>query len=643
MCILKIKPNLGGMSAALHTLKTYWGYSAFRPLQAEIVEAAIQSLDVVALLPTGGGKSICYQVPALVRGGLTLVISPLIALMKDQVEQLKKRNISATLIDASMRPREIHLTLDNAINGHYKLLYISPERLQSHTFTERIPHMAINLLAVDEAHCISQWGYDFRPHYLQIATFRQLCPGVPIIAVTATATPQVKNDIVEKLQLKNPAIFQKSFSRANLSYSVFNTENKEAKMLQILKNVPGTSVVYAGTRNKCKTLADFLLKAGIPADFYHAGLPYHTRTYKQQQWMDGHTRVMVATNAFGMGIDKADVRTVIHYEVPNNPEAYYQEAGRAGRDEKKAFAVALYNNEDIEALKASALEQFPDIDFIKKVYQALANYLQVAGGSANGLSFDFDFSDFIKKFSLPTPPTFYALKHLEQQGFIVFNESFYAPSKLYIPDRNELYKFQVANKNVDPFIKSLLRIYGGELFNGFVKINEADIATICKISKEEAIKTLAGLHKSSIVEYTPRKDSPQIQFLQQRYPANELPFQTNFYRQRKENALAKADAMIRYLTIATVCRTRALVNYFGEELTADCGVCDVCLYKKKQPDKAMIAEKMMELLRVSPLMPTQLVGAFTERQKDAALEIIKKWLEAELVTYNADGSICITK
>ncbi|MEM1137932.1 MAG: ATP-dependent DNA helicase RecQ, partial [Bacteroidota bacterium] len=447
-------------------LYQYWKYTTFRSLQEEIIQAVLAGKDTLALLPTGGGKSICFQVPALAKEGVCIVISPLIALMKDQVYQLNTRGIEAKAIYAGMSQREIDITLDNAIYGNIKFLYVSPERLKTEIFITRAAKMNISLLAIDEAHCISQWGYDFRPPYLELMQFRELIPNVPCIALTATATEVVKNDIQDKLGFdQNAGFFQKSFARENLSYSVYYEEDKEKRMLEILSKVAGSAIVYVRSRKRTKHFADFLRARKISASFYHAGLSNEERARRQDDWINNRTRVIVATNAFGMGIDKPDVRIVIHLDLPDNLEAYYQEAGRAGRDERKAFAVLLYNHNDIKQLKENIEISHPSIDKLKKVYQAVANYLKIAVGSGYLESYDFDLDDFVNTFKLPYLETYHALKKLEEQDFIQFNESFYAPSRLTIAlSHDKLYEFQVANKEADKLIKILLRVYGAEIY-----------------------------------------------------------------------------------------------------------------------------------------------------------------------------------
>jgi ATP-dependent DNA helicase RecQ len=564
-------------------LNTYWGYNAFRPLQEDIINSVLSGKDTLALLPTGGGKSICFQVPALAREGLCLVVSPLIALMKDQVENLKKRQIQAVALHSGMSRREIDITLDNCIYGDTKFLYLSPERLQTDLFLARVKKMKVNLLAIDEAHCISQWGYDFRPPYLQIAALREHLPGIPALALTASATPDVQEDIQEKLQFRQENIFRKSFARANLSYSVLPEEDKERKLLQILQNIPGTAVVYVRSRRKTQEIAAFLQRNSISATFYHAGLNHTERATRQQNWIDSGVRVMVATNAFGMGIDKPDVRVVVHLDLPENLESYYQEAGRAGRDEQKAYAVVLYNQADIDDLSQRVEMQFPEPGMLRNVYQALANYYQLATGSGEMASYDFDGEDFQKLYNLPVMSLHYSLKRLEDNGLLQLNEAFFQPSRLFLPVNNtELYKFQVSNPRFDLLLKVILRMYGGELFANYQKISETQIAAKIQKTLPETVKMLEYLHQNGMVLYEPQKDKPQLTFLTPRHDIAKLPLNIQQMEARKKVQQLRVDAMLAYAANTQRCRTLMLLDYFGETSDVACGVCDVCVKKKRQ-------------------------------------------------------------
>jgi ATP-dependent DNA helicase RecQ len=630
------------MTTPAEILQKYWGYSTFREPQLEIINSVLEKRDTLALMPTGGGKSVCFQIPGLLLGGLTLVITPLVALMKDQVGQLKKREIRAAYIDSGMKRNEVEIVLENTALKCYDFLYISPERLQNDRFFQRLASYNVKLLAVDEAHCISQWGYDFRPSYLKIAKIREVYPEIPIIAVTATATPDVAKDIELKLQMLDAQVFRKSFARANLSYSVFEVEDKHKKAVEILKNVPGSSVVYVRSRKKTKIIADSLLKAGMAASYYHAGLSYQERSLKQEHWIKGKTRIMVATNAFGMGIDKPDVRTVIHIDIPDSLEAYYQEAGRAGRDEKKAYAVALFSAKDTDLQNEQAKQQYPDIEYIKKVYQALANYLQVATGGSDQ-SFDFDLVDFQNVFKLDIKSTFFALKHLEQQGFILFNESFYQPSALFVPDNEMLYQFQVANAKYDTFVRTILRLYGGEIYTDFVVIGEKVLAQKLKVDISIVILFLQTLDKAGILIYKQQKDAPQISFIEERYAVNDLPFDSKYYHFRKDRSLKNLKSVHQYLSSKDQCRTLSIQHYFGEETEIPCGVCDYCLNKKKTllKDTLLIDSiaEIQNLLANGPLLPENVLSELKPKFHSFFKEAITHLLESQLVVNGELGML----
>jgi ATP-dependent DNA helicase RecQ len=571
------------MSSIHGILKQYWGYDAFRPVQEEIIRSVLEGNDTLALLPTGGGKSICFQVPALVLEGICVVISPLIALMKDQVEGLRKRGVPAVAIYSGMNRREIDIALDNCVYGGIRFLYVSPERTLTELFRERLKLMRVSLLAVDEAHCISQWGYDFRPPYLEIAQLRDLLPQVPIIALTATATIAVRQDITDKLRFRQGGqLFQKSFARPNLSYSAFLEEDKERKLLQILRNVPGTAVVYVRNRKRTQELAHLLNQHGVRADFYHAGLDNGQRSARQDNWINNRTRVIVATNAFGMGIDKPDVRVVVHMDLPDTLEAYYQEAGRGGRDEKKAYAVALYHPSDLDDLRRRIELTHPSETILRQVYQALANQYQLAAGSGFMASFDFEIESFQKNYNLPAIETYYALKRLEEAGFVQLNEGFHSPSKLHFPvDKKTLYEFQIANAAYDPLIKLVLRMYGGELFTNFLAVSEVQLGRQLGAEPATIVRMLELLQQAGIVVYDKQKDKPQLTFTTIRYESARLPLDVRGMNQRRERDRQKAEAVIAYLTDPDRCRTSLLLAYFGEILEEPCGVCDHCLEHKK--------------------------------------------------------------
>jgi ATP-dependent DNA helicase RecQ len=606
-------------------LKQYWGYESFRPLQEDIIQSVLDGKDTLALLPTGGGKSICFQVPAMAMEGICIVVSPLISLMKDQVDQLQRRGIKSAAIYSGMNRREIDITLDNCIYGNFKFIYVSPERLKTEIFLERAAQMNICLLAIDEAHCISQWGYDFRPPYMQISEFIEAVSIERIIALTATATKEVKDDIVDKLGMKDVQVFQKSFARSNLSYSAFRLENKEGKLLEILGNVPGSSVVYVRSRKRTREIADMLRRNQISADHYHAGLTGLDRSEKQTAWINNKTRVMVATNAFGMGIDKPDVRTVIHMDLPDSLEAYYQEAGRAGRDERKAYAVALYHDQDIDELKERTSRSVVTLEQIKRTYQALANFFKMAIGSHALSSFPFNYEQFINTYNLPVVETYGALKKLTDEGLIQMTEGFYEQSKItFLLDKSETYKFQIANPKLDSVIKTLLRLYGGEVFAGYAKIKEKDIGSLLKTDKVQVRKWLKFLHDSEVIDYQPAMDSATITFLTPRLDPEKLPIDNKQIEWRRKLALEKANAVIDYAK-STECRTQIFQRYFDEETTITCGICDNDLEKKKKLKASEIpVDKVEEVLESSRNMSElrALLASYTQDQIMEALRIL---------------------
>ncbi|GAB3818924.1 RecQ family ATP-dependent DNA helicase [Pontibacter rugosus] len=569
-----------------HILKTYWGYTQFRPLQEEIVQSVLTGHDTLALLPTGGGKSICFQVPAMALEGICLVITPLIALMKDQVENLKKRGIAAIAVYSGMSRREIDIALDNCVYGQVKFLYLSPERLLTDLFQERVKRMNVSLLAVDEAHCISQWGYDFRPPYLQLAELRDLLPHTPVIALTATATEQVKLDIQEKLRFPKQNVFQKSFARSNLSYSCLYTEDKTNRLLEILQRMQGQSIVYVRSRRQTVEMAKLLQSRHIAAAAYHAGLKFEQRSAVQALWVEDKVRVIVATNAFGMGIDKPDVRLVVHLDLPESLEAYYQEAGRAGRDEMYAYATLLYGPNDVAELKRKVEEAHPAVEDIRRVYQCLANYFQLAVGSGQFSSFDFDLADFAKQYKLKALGAHHAMKRLESEGLIQLNEGYYMPSRLMLLLENTaLYSFQLKNPEHDKLIQLLLRLYGGEAFVNYVKLQERKMAQLLQVTEQELRKKLEYLHRLQVLSYEPQHDSPQLVFTAPREEAGKLSLDTKKLKTLRERALQQATEIGRYVETENRCRTQLLLEYFGEITDKRCRICDYCLSMRKKSGK----------------------------------------------------------
>jgi len=534
-------------------LEKYWGYKEFRPLQEEIINSALSGNDTLALLPTGGGKSICFQVPAMAKDGICLVVSPLIALMNDQVENLKKRNISAIAIVSGMTKREVDIALDNCIYGKTKFLYVSPERLVSDIFRERLHKMQVNLIAVDESHCISHWGYDFRPPYLKIAEIRNILPDTPIIALTATATKKVKQDIQEKLLFAKPRVVQGSFQRENLSYSVLYEEDKMKKLLDIITKVGGSGVVYVRSRKQTRKTAEFLVENGVNAGYYHAGLESKTRTEKQDHWTNNKIQVIVSTNAFGMGIDKPDVRFVVHLDIPDSLEAYYQEAGRAGRDGKKAYAVLLYHPSDEMEFEKRLKVNFPTFEKIIYIYNSISNYCQIAIGAGENDSFDFDIKDFCDKHETDMLTTFNCIKILERQGYIGLADEHYRHSRaIILVDNTALYEFQVANKKMDEMIKLMLRSYDG-FFNDYVNINENDLANRSACERKEIEGNLKYLDQMKI--YLPENRSSQIMFLRPRVDNNRLQEVRIYAEERRKVYKEKMKAMLNYAMAMTKCRS----------------------------------------------------------------------------------------
>lgn len=610
----------------LHILKKYWGYDAFRPLQQDIIQSVLDGKDTLALMPTGGGKSICFQVPALCKKGICIVISPLIALMKDQVHNLRQRDIPAAAIYSGMHANEIDQAFDNCVYGNTKLLYLSPERLITAIARERITRMSVNLLAVDEAHCISQWGYDFRPPYLEIAAIRDLVPNAPILALTATATPEVVQDIQEKLYFTSKNVFQKSFERNNLAYVVLQEEGKMEKLLDILQKVKGCGVVYVRNRRKTKEIADFLQRKGISADFYHAGLNPEERSQKQDAWIGNKTRIMVSTNAFGMGIDKPDVRIVVHMELPDSLEAYFQEAGRAGRDGKKAFATLLYNQTDRLNLEKNYELAFPDMEEIRQVYRALGSYFQLAIGAGEAQSYDFDIAVFCKNFRLEAIKVLNALKALEQAGWLVLTEAVFVPSSLKIlVSKEELYDYQLKKPKLNLVIKTILRTYQGA-FGHFINIRENQIATFLKIPVAEVKAALLLMHQEGILHYQEQKDKPQVIFLKDRVDTPNLTIDFQVYQFRKKRHWDRIQQAISYAE-NPVCRSRQLLYYFGEKNDKDCGICDVCLGRTKadmsNADFDAIKSNIQEKLLQAPASLEVLVGAFSSSSQKKVLEVIQ--------------------
>lgn len=630
----------GDLEGIKDILRQYWGYTQFRSLQEEIINSAISGKDTIALLPTGGGKSLCYQLPGLMNEGITIVISPLIALMNDQVASLKKRNIKAVAVTSAMRNKEIDIALDNCIYGSYSFLYLSPERLNSPLFQERLSRMNVKLIAVDEAHCISQWGYDFRPAYLKISQIREIQPQAPVMALTASATEQVVKDIAEKLLLKNPQIFKKSFTRKNLSYVVLQEEDKPKKLLEILTKVKGTSIIYARSRRQTEELSKYLRSQGISADFYHAGLAADERNAKQKAWMANLVRVMVSTNAFGMGIDKPDVRVVIHVDMVENPETYYQEAGRAGRDGKKAYAVILVNANDIYRTDQKINLQFPELSFIQKSYEKLGNFFQLAVGSGKDNVFPFSLSEFCNHNHIPLIPTYYALKILERNEYITLAEFVNQPSKIKISvDQHYIYEYQVQHEQYAPLIELLIRSYA-RLFDDYVTISEFQIAKRLNKTEEEIKKQLHFLTENSIIDYIPHNRDSSITFIQARVPIKELMISKATYIDQQQITIQKWEQMKLYVKNNAICRSKTLVSFFDEWDAISCGVCDVCLQRKKigisQNEFSLLVQEIKDVLSRHPLQLDGLVNRLQHHKEKHVAEAIR-WLADQKNMFKSDN------
>ena len=586
-------------------LKQYWGYDNFRGIQEDIIRSIGEGRDTLGLMPTGGGKSITFQVPALAQEGLCLVITPLIALMKDQVRNLRERGIKATAIYSGMTREEIVIALENCIFGNYKFLYVSPERLDTEIFQIKLRSMHVSLITVDESHCISQWGYDFRPAYLKIADIRQLLPEVPVIALTATATPEVVSDIQQRLQFRQENVFRMSFERKNLAYVVRHTEDKESELLHILQRVDGSGIVYTRNRKKTKEISQFLNRNHITATFYHAGLNDETKDSRQKAWLKGEFRVMVATNAFGMGIDKPDVRIVLHLDLPDSPEAYFQEAGRAGRDGMKAYAVLLFCARDKITLKQRVSDTFPEKSYIRKIYEDINFYYQMAMGDGRGCTFAFNIDEFCRNFRHFPVQTDSALKILTRAGYLEYtDEQDNASRIMFTITKEELYRIREQSEDTEKLLRILLRTYTG-LFTDYAYFSEDNLSTRSGLSKQQIYETLLSLSRQHILHYIPAKKTPYIIYTRERQETERVYLSKEVYEDRKESYVQRINAMIEYAESENRCRSRMLLRYFGEKNEHNCGQCDVCLQQHQSGLKSgefeAISQQLQALLKENPL------------------------------------------
>ena len=623
-------------------LRKYWGYPKFRPLQLEIIESVYSGKDTLGLMPTGGGKSITFQVCSLAKDGICIVITPLIALMKDQVDALNAKGIKALAIYSGLSNKEIDIAFDNCTYGNVKFLYISPERLKSKIFKEKIIHMNVNLIAVDEAHCISQWGYDFRPSYIEIIEIRALLPQIPILALTATATLDVVEDIQQKLGFKQSNVLTKSFERKNLTYIVKQKEDKLGYILNICKKIKGAGIIYVRTRKETKEVAQALQQMGVLADYYNAGLDTFTRQQKQDAWIKSPTMVMVCTNAFGMGIDKPNVRFVLHFDIPESLEAYFQEAGRAGRDEKEAFAVMLYNKKDISTIKTNFTKKFPEFQYIKNVYDALGNYYQIPIGTNKGSVFDFFIDDFCKKFKLEIVKTYNSIKILEDEGYLVLSESAETKSRIkFKVERNDLYKFQVENRNFDVFIKLLLRTYSG-IFTEYVALTEESLAKKCNAPVDLIRKYFIALSQFGILSYYRAKQNPLIIYTEERLENSNIFINHESFNARKERNEKRIEAIINYVTTQTKCRSLQLLEYFGENQSARCGNCDVCRKRNEIEVSSLTFDYIIaDLKKIIKTKPTSIqeIIATLQHKEDDILKVVNFLLDNKKIVYTAGAQL----
>lgn len=625
-------------------LVKYWGYPSFRPMQEDIVDSVIEGHDTLALLPTGGGKSICFQVPAMAMDGVCIVVTPLISLMKDQVLHLKNINIPASAIYSGMHPSEVEIAYNKAVFGNLKFLYVSPERLMTDAFIEAVKKMKVCLLAIDESHCISQWGYDFRPPYLKIAEIRPYIPNTPVLALTATATPKVVDDIQYRLGFKKKNVFQTSYERKNVTYNVIKVADKYGLMYRLfMKMESGSGIVYVRSRKRTKVISDWLQSVGISATYYHAGIDSKTRDERQKMWMDGKTKVISATNAFGMGIDKPDVRVVVHMDLPDSLEAYFQEAGRAGRDLKPSEAFLLVSDSDIKQLKDNLQQSYPELERIKAIYDAIGNYLQIPVGAGNGQCYPFDMTEFAKHYDFSLIEVFNSLKLMEREGFFALSEAMNTPSQLFIKaSREDLYRFQVEYAEFDTMIKYLLRNYPG-ILSDFVKIKEEQISYKLGISVEKVEQILQKLDNFNFLSYIPRSDKPQIQYLTERQDTRHFALSDEVYKDRKEDATKRVQAVIDFVNNDNECRSVQLLRYFGEKIKTRCGKCDVCNIRNQMKindeEYRNISAAILDELkkRVVPLYETPSLAKNYLEEK--VLETVRWMLDNGTIEQDENGNL----
>jgi ATP-dependent DNA helicase RecQ len=616
-------------------LKKYWNYDSFRPLQEEIITSVLKKHDTLALLPTGGGKSICFQVPGLVLGGTCLVISPLISLMNDQVQNLKKRGISAIAISAAMNFKEIDVALNNAALGHVQFIYVSPERLQNEVFRQKLSYLPVTLIAIDEAHCISQWGYDFRPSYLKIAELRPYFGDICMIALTASATKPVVEDIQLRLAFKNAQVYRQSFNRGNLRYVVQQEENKVQRLLKLIANIGGTGVIYVRNRKKTEDLSVFLNKNKITSLAYHAGLKFDERQAVQQKWMDNKVQVICATNAFGMGIDKPDVRFVVHMDLPESLEAYFQEAGRAGRDGKVAYSTVFFTKNDQQRLLDNFKYTFPEPDYIRQTYTAICNYYQVAIGAGEGMSVEFNIEKICSSYNLQAVLVYNSIKFLEKENYLSFLDGGFEASKvLFLANKQEIYEFQIKFPKFEPLIKTLLRSYGG-LFENYVFINEKDLAYRVKHSIATILEQLQYLDQQEILSFVPQSSLPKLIFIQDRINTKYLELNPENYFKLKERYLGRINSVIDYTNNDKLCRQVQLLIYFNEFNYADCGHCDVCITKRPKDFEA-VKNRIIQYLTASPLSLEQLQHKMKSND-ETWIKIFNELVDDDFVVLTSKG------